>query len=93
MAFNGVEDDETTLDRRLIRSNSETERPTMNSPDMSPLAPLLTVRETADLLRISERTLFTLTKSGEIPTIRIGRGVRYDERDLAEWVNRKKQLN
>jgi excisionase family DNA binding protein len=65
----------------------------MNSPDMSPLAPLLTVRETADLLRISERTLFTLTKSGEIPTIRIGRGVRYDERDLAEWVNRKKQLN
>jgi excisionase family DNA binding protein len=64
----------------------------MNSPDMSPLAPLLTVRETADLLRISERTLFTLTKSGEIPTIRIGRGVRYDERDLAEWVNRKSSL-
>jgi excisionase family DNA binding protein len=54
------------------------------------LAALLTVREAADLLRISERTLFTLTKNHEIPSVRVGRGVRYDERDLARWIEAQK---
>lgn len=58
--------------------------------DRGSLAALLTVREAADLLRISERTLFTLTKNREIPSVRVGRGVRYVEQDLARWIEAQK---
>jgi excisionase family DNA binding protein len=47
---------------------------------IEPLAPvlLLTRREAAHSLGISERTLFALTKAGDIPHIRLGtRCVRY----------------
>ncbi len=47
---------------------------------------LLTVREAAKVLRISERTLHTLTKSGEIQAIRFGRAVRYDPDLLRQWI-------
>lgn len=51
---------------------------------------LLTVSEAAQLLRISERTLFTLTKEGGVPSIRVGRGVRYSSADLQAWINAQK---
>ena len=39
---------------------------------------LLNRREAAHVLGVSERTLFELTKSGEIPSVRLGdRSVRY----------------
>ena len=62
--------------------------PTTHEP--TTLAALLTVREAAGLLRISDRTLFTLTKDGQIPSVRVGRGVRYDEQDLARWIEAQK---
>jgi len=52
---------------------------------------LLTPREAAARLRLSDRTLWSLTRAGEIPAIRIGRSVRYDPRDLAKWIASKKQ--
>ena len=58
--------------------------------DRGSLAALLTVREAAELLRISERTLFTLTKDRQIPSVRVGRGVRYVEQDLARWIEAQK---
>lgn len=61
---------------------------TINEP--LSLSPLLTVREAADLLRISERTLWTLTQQGSIPSVRVGRSVRYDQSDLAEWIDSQK---
>jgi len=47
---------------------------------------LLTAREAAEELTISERTLWTLTKAGEIPSVRIGRSVRYLPSDLSDYV-------
>jgi excisionase family DNA binding protein len=56
-----------------------------------PLAPLvLSPRQAAHVLAISERTLWTLTHRGDIPAVRIGRAVRYDPRDLAAYVERRK---
>ncbi|MDA0810705.1 MAG: helix-turn-helix domain-containing protein [Planctomycetota bacterium] len=57
------------------------------------LTPLLTVRETADVLRVSERTLWTLTNSGELPSVRVGRSVRYDQNDLAAWIRSRKPVS
>ena len=52
---------------------------------------LLNTREAAKALSISERTLWALTRPrGPIPCVRIGRAVRYDLRDLREYVDRQK---
>ncbi len=52
---------------------------------------LLTTRQAAKMLTISERTLYTLTKSGQIPAVKLGvRGLRYDPRDLLAWIEQAK---
>lgn len=51
---------------------------------------LLTSREAAAMLGISERTLWTLKDQGEIPHIKIGRSVRYSVTDLNAWINQQR---
>lgn len=51
---------------------------------------LMTSREAATALAVSERTLWTLTNRGEIPAVRIGRSVRYDPHDLTRWISQLK---
>ncbi len=48
---------------------------------------LLTPRDAARLLAISERTLWGLTQRREIRSVRIGRSVRYAMADLATFVD------
>jgi excisionase family DNA binding protein len=47
---------------------------------------LLTARETAGLLRTSERTLYNMTESGDIQAARFGRAVRYDPDAVMQWI-------
>lgn len=47
---------------------------------------LLTSREAAEFLRISEVHLYRLTKSGEMPAVRMGRLVRYSPAALRDRV-------
>jgi excisionase family DNA binding protein len=48
---------------------------------------LLTQRETAAALRLSERTLERLRLTGGGPVyVKCGRSVRYRESDLEEWI-------
>jgi excisionase family DNA binding protein len=42
--------------------------------------------EAAKYLRISERTLFTLTKTGAIPCSRVGRNKRYSRSTLKAFI-------
>jgi excisionase family DNA binding protein len=49
---------------------------------------LVTGRQAAKLLSISERTLATYTKSRLLPAVRIGHSVRYSPDDLREWIKR-----
>ena len=51
---------------------------------------LITSREAATFLSISERTLWTLTNKGDLPRVPIGRSVRYDPLDLVAWIERQK---
>lgn len=52
---------------------------------------LLTARQAAQLLNISERTLYARTADGSIAVVRIGnRGIRYDPADLRAWIARAK---
>ncbi|UCD51439.1 MAG: helix-turn-helix domain-containing protein [Phycisphaerales bacterium] len=58
-------------------------------PHAQPL--LLTARQTARLLSISERSLYSLTKAGDLPAVRIGRSVRYDPADIRAWIEGAKK--
>jgi excisionase family DNA binding protein len=55
-------------------------------PTLSPL--LVSPREAAKLLSVCEKTLWTLTKAGQIPVVRIGRAVRYSMDDLRDWIKK-----
>ena len=49
---------------------------------------LVSSREAARMLAVSERTLFTLRKTGAIPAIQVGRAVRFSVADLEEWIRK-----
>lgn len=52
---------------------------------------LLTPRQAAAALSISERSLWSLTKSGAVPSIKIGRLVRYRPESLRVWLTEREQ--
>lgn len=56
---------------------------------------LLKAAAAAKYLGISERTLWTLSSVGRIPTVRFGDGdrksVRYDVVDLDSWIDSRKR--
>lgn len=59
--------------------------------DIDPL--LLSPRQASRALAISERTLFSLTKSGAVPHIRIGKLVRYSVDGLKRYIERAAEKN
>lgn len=53
---------------------------------------LLRTPDAARLLAISERKLWELQNSGQIPVVRIGsRNIRFDPADLRRWIERAKR--
>ena len=52
---------------------------------------LLTVREAAQALSVCEKTLWIMTKNGDIPVIRMGRAVRYPLDGLREWIKKESE--
>jgi excisionase family DNA binding protein len=49
--------------------------------------------ETAELLSVSERTLWTWTQDGKIPAFREGRIVRYYVDDLRRWIEDRRPID
>jgi len=63
-----------------------------DSDNKSGMKLLLSARDAAKALAVCERTLFNLTKAGEIPAVKVNkRGVRYDPNDLRAWIEKSKQ--
>lgn len=54
-------------------------------------AVVLTSREAAEFLKVSERTLWKLTKEGKVPHFRVGRVVRYVRGRLLESLEHGKR--
>ena len=83
MTQTGERTDETSPMPYQSRTNSSAhidERPT-------PERLLLTAREAAAMLGVSERHFRALDASGRVPTpVRLGRSVRWSRAELAEWV-------
>jgi excisionase family DNA binding protein len=62
-----------------------------DGPKATQLRLLLTQAEVAKALALSPRKVWSLTASGEIAHVRIGRSVRYDPADLRAWIDEKKK--
>ena len=56
-----------------------------------PRSRLLRAREAQTYLGLSARTLWSLTNTGQILHVRIGRSVRYDLHDLEKWIAKHKR--
>lgn len=62
------------------------------TPSAQPATLLLSAREAARLIGVSERTLWQLSAPrGKLPAVRLGRVVRYDPDDLKAWIGSSKQ--
>ena len=68
--------------------------PDVSGPTFSSSAPvarqLLTVEEVADFLCVSPKTVRRLMRRG-LPSVRFGRLVRFEQRDLLRWVEARKE--
>jgi len=50
----------------------------------------LTAADAAEYLGLSKDALYTRTRQGEIPVIRMGRSLRWDMQDLDLWMRRQR---
>jgi excisionase family DNA binding protein len=55
-------------------------------PDVTPQ--LLTVREVATVMRVSNMTVYRLIKAGELVATRVGRSYRIFEDDVSAYLSR-----
>jgi len=51
----------------------------------------LTVNEVANILRVSNMTVYRLVKSGQIAAIRVGKNYRIKESDVNDYLSRGTQ--
>ena len=51
---------------------------------------ILTLKEIADYLKLTERTLYRLTQGGKLPGFKVGNSWRFRLRDIDNWIERQK---
>ncbi len=48
---------------------------------------IMTVREVADFLKVTERTIYRLAAENQIPSFKVGGSWRFRRTDLAKWMS------
>lgn len=48
---------------------------------------ILTIREVADYLKVTERTLYRLVQEGKLPAFKVGNSWRFRREDLERWIS------
>jgi excisionase family DNA binding protein len=48
---------------------------------------ILTIREVADYLKVTERTLYRLVQEGKLPAFKVGNSWRFRREDLDRWIS------
>lgn len=51
---------------------------------------LLTPDEVAAMLRLARKTIIVMAREGRIPSIHIGRFVRFDSDEIDQWINSRR---
>ncbi len=64
--------------------------PSPKAPDTA-VEPLITYREAAEILGVTERTVSSLVKEGKLRAVRFGRSVRFDPADIRAFIEQGKR--
>lgn len=51
---------------------------------------LLTLHEVADLLKVAEKTVYTMAQRGELPAFKVRGQWRFKQADLDRWIEERK---
>ena len=55
---------------------------------------ILTIREVAEMLKLTEKTAYRLVSEGEIPGFKVGGSWRFSQKELERWIaNRSKDAD
>ena len=49
----------------------------------------LTAQEVAEILRVSDMTIYRLAKAGGIPSFKVGNSLRFDPKAVAGWLRQQ----
>jgi excisionase family DNA binding protein len=56
----------------------------------SPIAgAILTIKEVADYLKVTERTIYRLAAARQIPAFKVGGSWRFSKSDIDAWISRQ----
>ena len=61
----------------------------MSMMNLGDLPPILSRKETSELLRLTERTVDATRKSGKLPHFRVGSSVRFYREDVLALIPRR----
>jgi excisionase family DNA binding protein len=50
---------------------------------------ILTIREVAEYLKVTERTLYRLVQEGQLPAFKVGNSWRFRRDDLERWISKQ----
>lgn len=50
---------------------------------------ILTIKEVADFLKVTERTIYRLAAAKQIPAFKVGGSWRFSKADIAEWIKQQ----
>ena len=52
---------------------------------------LLTTEEVAEYLRVNKYTVYRFVSEKQLPAIKLGRKLRFDQSDVEEWLTQRKR--
>jgi len=53
----------------------------------------LTLLEVAKLLKVAEKTVYTMTQQGDLPAFKVRGQWRFKRKDLDQWIERQKDAS
>jgi excisionase family DNA binding protein len=59
------------------------------SPATAMNQPMLTLPEVADLLRLSQKSVYRLAQARKLPSIKVGGSWRFPQKELHAWIATK----
>jgi len=54
---------------------------------------ILTIREVAEYLRITEKTAYRLASEGKIPGFKVGGSWRFRKGEVDQWIEEQRRVN
>lgn len=52
---------------------------------------ILTIREVAEFLRVTEKTIYRMASEKRIPAFKVGGSWRFDKTDIEKWIEDNKK--